>query len=137
MTSIIETAYGEGVAAMLCARISALDEATAAYQTTGNAQRSAAQSRDLAKRAVIGREDSIGRSNRDTIKAGKSEGERKEIRASLLDRDPLLNDMRDEHARAERAHDEAERAHKNAYHLMESLRVAIGGYAAVLGATKD
>lgn len=132
--SIIETAYGEQIAARLCERIESLDEATAAYQTTGDALVCLAA--DLATIRARHEEalDKARSAHLGDPELGGNDRARAANLAVRLHDDPTLDAKRDELARTQRLHDEAERAHKNAYHQMESARVAIGGYVAVLGA---
>lgn len=134
--SIIKTAYGEGVAFRLCERITALDEATAAYQTTGDALVAAHTAIRIAQhnceaieaesRAVWLTDPALGTNDRQRTA---------NLTVRLL-HDPEMSTAREYLNSVQIACDEAERAHKNAYHQMESARVAIGGYAAVLGAVK-
>lgn len=134
--SIIETAYGATVAARLCTAIEALEVATHAYQTTGNAL-IAATTAEYGTRATYEYAETNCRWMMHANGVpGKDEAERKiNLDMYVLDSEEILF-ARDRwlHARAARSF--AERQHKNAYHRMASLRTAIAGYAAVLGATR-
>ncbi len=134
MTSIIETAYGETVAARLCTAIEALDVATAAYQSTGDAlveatiaeykQRATYEYAETNCRWMTHAEDF----------PGKNEAERKiNLDMYVLDHEDV-GEAREQWERARAALYFTERQHKSAYHQMDSLRTAIAGYAAVLGA---
>jgi len=135
--SSIETAYGQRIADRLCAAIEALGAATAAYRTTGDAQTQAAielrimqseyDEMEANKRAAYLTDADLGTNDR---QRAANLTVRLLCDTSLIGERGCINSL---HI----AYDEAERAHKNAYHDMESNRVAIGGYAAVLGATKD
>ncbi len=133
--SSIETVYGERIAERLCDAIEALGAATAAYQTTGDALTGlAAQRRDTQQH-----HDAVEEQMRALFLAapdlGKNDRERAANLAMHLRFHPDLAARRVALTDAQERHEEAERAHKSAYHHMESLRVAITGYAAVLGAT--
>jgi len=135
--SIIETAYEETVAARLCTAIEALEVATAAYQTTGNAL-IAATTAEYDTHATYEYAETNCRwlTHADDF-PGKNAAERKtNLDMYVLDSEPVIV-ARDDWERARAALYFAERQHKNAYHGMDSLRTAIAGYAAVLGALKD
>ncbi len=133
--SIIETVYGERIAARLCDRIADMDEATREYQTTGDAlldaQHAQQNVRDVLTRTEI--------HTRAALLTDPDLGKNAEQRAANLTEriaaTPPIARMREDLNEKQWAVDYAERAHKNAYHQMESCRVAINGYAAVLGAT--
>lgn len=134
--SIIETAYGVGVAANLCTAIEALNVATAAYQTTGWDALKTQQARDVAQAEHDRAEHAIRVAYLAHEGLGKNDRERAANLALFLDDDQPLQRFRAALVKAQRECEGNERAHKNAYHEMESLRVAINGFAAVLGATK-
>lgn len=134
--SIIETAYGAAVAANVCVAIHELEVATAAYQTTGTDQISATEQRDTTERQVRTREDVLTAHHSAAIEAGKNETQRRLITERVFGDDPMLTKLREELSKHRAVLYFTERQHKNAYHQMESLRVAIAGYAAVLGATR-
>lgn len=134
MTSIIETAYRATVAARLCAAIDALAAVTRSYQTTGDAL-IAATDAEYDTRAIY---EYAETNCRWVMHAkgvpGKNEAERKvNLDMYVLDSE-RVSVAREEWERARAVLYFTERAHKNAYHGMESLRTAIAGYAAVLGA---
>lgn len=137
MSSIIETVYGERIADRLCAAIEALGAATAAYQTTGTDQLFAQEQRDTTAGLVQRREDVLMAYHSTAIESGKNEMQRRLIAERLLGEDAMLLNLREEMRERRTAALHVERAHKNAAAEMLSLRVAIGGYAAVLGATKE
>ncbi len=132
--SIIETAYGKRVAAMLCARITALGEATREYQTTGDALLGAQHAHQNVRDILTRTETHARAALLNDADLGKNAEQRAANLAERLAAAPLIARMRDDLNEKQWALDEAERAHQNAYHRMGSCRVAIHGYAAVLGA---
>ncbi len=132
--SIIETAYGEQVAARLCTAIESLDEATAAYQTTGDALLRAYHDHQNVRDILTRTETHSRAALLNDADLGKNADQRAANLAERLAATPLIAQIREDLNDKQWALDDAERAHKNAYHLLESCRVAIGGYAAVLGA---
>jgi len=137
MTSIIETAYGATVAARLCAAIDALDEATRSYQTTGDALLSAQHAHQNVCDILTRTETHARATLLTAADLGKSAEQRAAKLAERLAATPLIARMRENRNEQQWALADTERSHKNAYHQMESLRAAIAGYAAVLGAVKD
>lgn len=93
--------------------------------------------RDDTARRTNDREEIVRAHHNAAIEAGKNEAQRKTIATQLLNDDTMLRGLRADVARLTGIALRLERDHKNASHEMMSLRVAIGGYAAVLGATKD
>ena len=132
--SIIETAYGETVAARLCTAIEALEVATERYQATGNDLLLVFRLRDEARRDVESREDVLRAHHQNAIDQGKNEGARRLFAAAKLAEDRMLTKLRETAEGVERSYARSERSHKNASAEMLSLRVAIAGYAAVRGA---
>lgn len=134
--SIIETAYGATVAARLCTAIDALETATTAYQTTGDALVTATDAEYDTRATYEYAETNCRWISHAAGVPGENAAERKiNLDMYVLDSEEILF-ARDRWLHARTALYFTERQHKNAYHQMESQRAAIAGYAAVLGATR-
>lgn len=130
--SIIETAYGQALAHIIGQREQELMRATEDYARTGDEHTTAATSLRIAQADYEALEAEARAAWLTDPELGTNDRQRAaNLTVRMLD-DLNLTAQR-EHLNSVRiTHDEAERTHKNAYHRMESCRVAITGLASIL-----